>query len=81
MKRFVGTWKNKSGNILEIKLNTKNSLIVTFISGKTSKPVIREFFENKESVEMLAILDIYETSIRIQLGKRDMNASVSIIER
>jgi hypothetical protein len=73
MERFIGTWKNKSGNTLEIKPYDKKSLKVTFISGKTGKPVNREFFENKDTVEMRAILDIYETSIRIDLGTRDMN--------
>jgi hypothetical protein len=73
MQRFIGTWKNKSGNTLEIKPYDKKSLKVTFISGKTGKPVNREFFKNKDTVDMRAILDICETSIRIDLGTRDMN--------
>ena len=60
MGRFIGIWKNRDGNILEIEPNNKKSLKVTFISGRTEKSVIRDYYKGKESVEMYAELDYYE---------------------
>lgn len=67
---FIGTWKNESGNIIEINPFKKNSLKVNFISGKTGKHVIRKYFENKESIDMLARLDFYESSLEVELWKK-----------
>jgi hypothetical protein len=67
---FIGSWKNESGNILEIRPNDKNSLKVNFISGITGKPVIREYFENKESIELHAELDYYESSLEVELWEK-----------
>ena len=67
---FIGIWKNESGNILEIEPNSKNSLKVNFISGITGKPVIREYFENKESVELHAELDYYKSSLEVELWEK-----------
>ena len=67
---FIGIWKNESGNILEIKPNDKNSLKVNFISGINGKPVIREYFENKESVELHAELDYYKSSLEVELWEK-----------
>jgi len=67
---FIGNWKNESGNILEIRPNDKNSLKVNFISGITGKPVIREYFENKESVELHAELDYYKSSLEVELWEK-----------
>jgi hypothetical protein len=78
MERFIGTWKNKSGNILEIKPYDKNSLLVTFISGKTNKPVIRQFCQNQESVDMVAELDYYETSLEVELWKKGKGFQFSL---
>lgn len=79
MERFIGTWKNESGNILEIKPNDKNSLLVTFISGKTNKPVIRDYFHNKESIEMYSELDYYESSLDIELWEKGKGFQLSIL--
>jgi|ERR1035441_8451010 hypothetical protein len=70
IKEFIGTWKNESGNIIEINPYGKNVLKVNFISGKTRKPVIRKYFENKESIEMHAKLDFYESSLEVDLWKK-----------
>ncbi len=69
MERFIGKWRNSAGNILDIKPNDKNSLNVTFITGKTGKPIIRDYFDNKESVDMRAELDYYESSLEVELWK------------
>jgi hypothetical protein len=70
ISEFIGTWKSKSGNTLEIKPYKKNSLKVNFISGQTGKPVIRKYFENKESISMSAKLDFYESSLVVELWKK-----------
>lgn len=67
---FIEIWKNESGNILEINPYDKNSLQVNFISGQTGKPVIRKYFENKESIDMYAKLDFYESSLAVELWKK-----------
>lgn len=67
LHEFIGIWENTSGNILDIRRNDKNSLKVTFISGKTGKPVIRDYFNNNESFDMIAELDYYESSLEIEL--------------
>ena len=66
----MGTWQNESGNIIEIHPYQKNILKVNFISGKTGKPVIRKYFENKESKDMHASLDFYESSLEVELWKK-----------
>ncbi len=70
IEKFIGLWKNSDGNILKIKPNNKISLKVTFISGKTSKPVIREYYKGKKSVEMYAELDFEESSLVVDLWEK-----------
>ena len=70
IKDFIGKWQNESGNILEVNPFRKNVLKVNFISGKTGKPVIRKYFENKESIDMHASLDFYESSLEVELWKK-----------
>jgi hypothetical protein len=70
INKFVGTWKNESGNTLEILSNDKKSLKVNFISGLTGKPVIREFFDNKNSLDLYAELDFYESSLVVELWNK-----------
>ncbi len=70
IKDFIGIWQNESGNIIEINPYRKNALKVNFISGKTGKPVIRKYFENKESIDMHASLDFYESSLEVELWKK-----------
>ena len=79
MERFIGIWKNKSGNILEIEPNDKNSLKVSFISGKTKRPVIREYFDNNESIDMHAELDFYESSLEVELWKKGKGFQLSLL--
>lgn len=67
---FIGTWKNKSGNILEIKPFSKSALKVNFISGQIGNPVIRDYCENKKSLDMQAELDFYESSLEIELWEK-----------
>ncbi len=76
---FIGIWKNESGNILEIEPNSKNSLKVNFISGITGKPVIREYFENKESVELHAELDYYKSSLEVELWEKGKGFQLSLL--
>ena len=70
INKFIGIWRDEFGNILEIKSNDKNSLKVNFISGITGKPVIREYFDNKESIELHAELDYYESSLVVELWEK-----------
>jgi len=79
LDRFIGTWKNNSGNILEIKPNDKKSLKVTFISGTTGKHVIREYYDNKESVDMFAELDFYESSLEVELWEKGKGFQLSLL--
>ena len=79
MERFIGTWKNKNGNILKIEPNDKKSLKVSFVSGKTGKPVIREYLDGKESVEMYAELDFYESSLEVELWKKGKGFYLSLL--
>lgn len=79
LKEFIGTWKNDFGNILEIKPNDKNSLKVTFISGKTGKPVIRDYSDKKESIDMLAELDYYESSLEVELWEKGKGFQLSLL--
>jgi len=79
LKEFIGTWKNNSGNILEIKPNDKNSLKVTFVSGETGKPVIRDYFDKKESIDMLAELDYYESSLEVELWEKGKGFQLSLL--
>jgi len=79
LHEFIGTWKNESGNILEIIPNNKNSLKVNFISGATGKPVIREYFENKESVNMPAELDYYKSSLEVELWRKGKGFQLSLL--
>ena len=79
MERFIGIWKNKDGNILEIKPNNKKSLKVTFISGRTGKPIIRDYYKGKESVEMFAELDYYESSLEVELGEKGSGFKLSLL--
>jgi hypothetical protein len=70
IRKFIGTWKSESGNVLEITPFRKNLLKVNFISGETGKPVSRNYFENKQSINMYAALDFYETSLQVELWKK-----------
>ena len=79
MERFIGIWKNKDGNILEIKPNNKKSLKVTFFSGRTGKPVIRDYYKGKESVEMYAELNYYESSLEVELGVKGSGFQLSLL--
>ena len=79
MERFIGIWKNKSGNILEIKPNDKNSIKVSFISGTTGKPVIREYYDNNESIDMFAELDFYESSLEVELWEKGKGFQLSLL--
>jgi hypothetical protein len=71
MERFIGKWKNSAGNILDILPNDQKSVKVTFYSGITFKPVKRPFFGNKESIDMYAELDVYETSLEVRLSTNE----------
>jgi len=76
---FVGVWKDEFGNILEIKPKDRNSLRVNFISGKTGKPVQREFYQNKESINMDAELDFYKSSLNVELWKKGKGFHLSLL--
>ena len=67
---FIGTWENESGNILEIRCNESDLLMVDFISGKTGEPVIREYYGDKDSVKMPAELDFCESSLVVELWEK-----------
>jgi hypothetical protein len=67
---FMGKWKNKSGNILEIKPFSNIALKVDFISGQTGQSVIREYYGNKKSTDMEGKLDYYESSLEIDLWEK-----------
>lgn len=66
---FIGTWINKVGNKLEIKSKDKKSLNVSFFT-KENIPVVREYYNNLETIDMLAELDCYESSIEVELWKK-----------
>lgn len=69
LDRFIGTWENKAGKRLEIKRKDKKSLYVSlFNQGRI--PVIREYFENSETINMHAELDYYRSSIEVELWEK-----------
>jgi hypothetical protein len=69
LNTFIGTWINKAGNRLEIKIKDNKSLNVSFFTqGKT--PVVREYYNNLESLDMHAELDYYESSIEVELWEK-----------
>ena len=70
MKRFSGIWQNENGNRLIIKEISEKKAVVTFISGKTNEPIKRPFANNKETVDMDAELDFYETSVEVELWEK-----------
>lgn len=79
MDRFIGKWRNDSGNILEITLNDKKYLKASFFSGRTGKPIVREYFENKETIDMNAELDFYETSLEIDLWTKEKGFRLTLL--
>jgi hypothetical protein len=79
MDRFIGKWKNEAGNILEIKPNDDKSLKVSFYSGRTGKSVYREYFDNKESINMNAELDFYETSLEVDLWTNEKGFQLTLL--
>ena len=70
MNRFIGEWKNKEGNKLIIKKRDAETVSVTFISGKTNKPIERPFLNDEPTIDMEAKLDYYQTSIEVELWKK-----------
>jgi hypothetical protein len=79
INKFIGTWKNDSGNMLEIRPNNNKSLKVNFISGLTGKPIIREFYNNKMSVDLYAELDFYESSLEVELWKKGKGFQLALL--
>ena len=79
IEEFIGVWKCQSGNIIEIKANDEISLAVNFISGETGQPIVRPYLDNMESVDMKAELDFYETSLEVELWKKDKGFQLSLL--
>ena len=79
LNELIGTWSSESGNILEICPNDRVSLKVNFISGRTGRPVIREYYENKESINMLAELDFYKSSLNVELWKKGKGFQLTLL--
>ena len=79
LHEYIGIWESESGNILEIGHYDRDSLKVNFISGHTGKPVIREYYENKESVDMLAGLDFYKSSLEVELWKKGKGFHLTLL--
>ena len=75
---FIGLWENSDGNILKIEPNNKISLKVTFISGKTGKPIIREYYKGKKSVEMYAEFDSRESNLDVDLWEKGRYFKLSL---
>jgi len=78
MERFTGRWKNEAGNLLIIKPRNRKSLSVSFISHLDNRPVKREFADNRESVDMPAELDFYETSLEVELWDKGKGFHLSL---
>ncbi len=79
MERFIGKWRNSAGNILEIMPKDEKSLNVSFISGRTGKTIIREYFDNRETINMNAELDYYETSLEVDLWTKDTGFQLTLL--
>jgi len=79
MERFIGKWKNAAGNILKIMPNDNKSLLVSFYNGRTGRPICREYFENKETINMNAELDFYETSLEVDLWTKEKGFQLSLL--
>jgi hypothetical protein len=79
IEEFIGVWKCQFGNIIIIKPNDKTSLLVDFISGKNGQPIIRPYFSGKESIDMKAELDYYETSLKVELWEKGKGFQLSLL--
>jgi hypothetical protein len=79
MDRFIGKWRNKAGNILEIMPKGEKSLNVSFFSGRTGKPIIREYYDNRETINMNSELDYYETSLEVDLWTKDKGFQLTLL--
>lgn len=79
MDRFIGKWRNKAGNNLEIMPKDKKSLNVSFISGRTGKPIIREYYGNRKTIDMNAELDYYETSLEVDLWTKEKGFQLTLL--
>ena len=66
---FIGTWINKAGNKLEIKAKDDKSLNVSFFTNKNI-PVVREYHNNLETIDMHAELDYYGSSVEVELWEK-----------
>ena len=64
---------------MEIMPKDEKSLKVTFYSGRIGKPIIREYFENNESVNMNAELDFYETSLEVDLWTKEKGFQLTLL--
>lgn len=69
LKTFIGTWINKAENRLEIRAKDNKSLKVSFFTSENT-PVVREYYNNLESIDMHAELDYYESSIEVELWEK-----------
>ena len=69
IENYYGSWKDTSGNRFEISRVNDNETKVTFYRAGEDNPMIRPWFNNKPSVDMVATLD-FETQadLDIQLG-------------
>ena len=78
LEEFIGIWENK-GKRIEIKQKDKKSLSVS-IYDHDKNPVIREYFNNSETIDMHAELDYYGSSIEVELWENRKRISfVSIV--
>lgn len=66
---FIGTWLNKAGNKIEIKAKDNISLNVSFFT-KGNVPVIRQYCNNSETIDMHAELDYYKSSLEVELWEK-----------
>lgn len=76
---FIGDWRNEFGNRLEIRKQSSQSALVSFLSGKDNKPVLKPYDKNIPSIQMYASLADYGLSLDVELWKKGKGLLLSLL--
>lgn len=79
--KFVGEWKNISGNRLIIKKKSKYSALVSFYSGKNNNPISKPYDKNLLSIQMNSSLKDYGSSLDVELWQKNRDFCLSLLHK
>ncbi len=69
IENYCGSWKNKSGNRLEISLNANETVAVNFYRAGEDSPMLRPWLNNIPAENMLGTLHPEGGSLDINLSE------------